>query len=143
MRLAALLMLVVAWVRAEEVHAIDFGPLTTSADIAVVESSPVVAIKDGSLLCNDGECVVVRFGAGRGFTLEHVSDKALMAAVRRYTVANPNTELPETPQDAAATTCTGLEARTATITGLTTGTTYSYRIACAGGTVVKGEIATQ
>ena len=38
---------------------------------------------------------------------------------------------------------TGSYARTATITGLSSGTTYAYRIACAGGTVVRGEVATQ
>lgn len=37
----------------------------------------------------------------------------------------------------------GSYARTATITGLSSGTTYAYRIACSGGTVVKGEVATQ
>jgi len=68
----------------------------------VSPSAAEIDIKEGTLVCNDGECYTVHFKKGTDFTLEPITDEKFLDAVRiyRYLVVPP-----ETPQDAAASSC--------------------------------------
>jgi len=70
--------------------------------------NPVFTVKDGTLICNDGECVVVRLNGPGRLAADPALDKSLLAAVRiyRYKLARG-----EAPVDAAASTCADGEAQ--------------------------------
>jgi len=69
---------------------------------------PSIAIKDGTLLCSDGSCVVFRVNGAEALEIHPALDKSLLAAVRiyRYKLARS-----EAPVDAAASTCADGEAQ--------------------------------
>jgi len=76
------------------------------ANVREIIGGPAIAIKDSTLLCSDGECVVFRANGSGALTIAPVVDKSVMAAVRRYWIARTST-----PQDADASTCATGEAQ--------------------------------
>jgi len=92
----------------EWTHTIHKAEQALEDNVRDIIGGPAIAIKDGTLLCSDGECVVFRANGAGALTIAPAIDKLLLAAVRiyRYKLARG-----EAPVDAAASTCADGEAQ--------------------------------